>query len=188
MYLPRVLLLHTLVLPCQCTSKLMFILGSSAVTELKSSRILGVQFDLRFSEHITKILECTKTATHALTLLRRSNVRSDCIALFYKSRILSVLSFACPVWYPYLSQTEKERLENFQSLCTRIILPDVDDYDSRLSILKLEELRVHLDILCLRYVSKVRSNEDHVCNNLTSLANKTGRTTFSDKILFKLFT
>ena len=166
------------------------ILGSSAVTELKSSRILGVQFDrhLRFSEHITKILERTKTATHALTLLRRSNVRSDCIALFYKSRILSILSFACPVWYPYLSQTEKERLENFQSLCTRIILPDVDDYDSRLSILKLEELRVHLDILCLRYVSKVRSNEDHVCYNLTSLANKTGRTTFSDKILFKLFT
>ena len=88
-----------------------------------------------------------QTATHALTLLRRSNGRSDCIALFYKSRILSVLSFACPVWYPYLSQTEKERLENFQSLCTRIILPDVDDYDSRLSILKLEELRVHLDIL-----------------------------------------
>ena len=89
---------------------------------------------------------------------------------------------------PYLSQTEKERLENFQSLCTRIILPDVDDFDSRLSNPKLDEFPVNLDNLCLRYVFKVRSNDDRVCYNLTSLANKTARTTFSDKIIFKLFT
>ena len=93
------------------------------------------------------------------------------------------------VWENY-SQTEltSDRIPFYSTFCTRIILPDVDDYDSRLSILKLEDLGIHLDILCLRYVSKVRSNEDHVCYNLISLANKTGRTTFSDNILFKLFT
>ena len=31
----------------------------------------------------------------------------------------------------------------------------------RLSLLKLEELNIHLDILCLKYILKVREYDDH---------------------------
>ena len=70
----------------------------SEVRECPSSRPLGVQFDkhLRFSGHVSKLIERTKTPTFALTLLRKSGVNSTSIALFYKPRILSVLSLACP--------------------------------------------------------------------------------------------
>ena len=164
-------------------------IGGSEVSECPSSRLLGVQFDkhLRFSGHVSKLLERTKTSTFALTLLRKSGVDSTSIALFYKARILSVLSFACPVWYPYLSRNDIDKLESFQSLCTRIILPFIDDYDERLSQLNIEELSVHLNVLCLKYVSKVQSYDDHVCRELLELSHKVGRTSFYDKLLFKKF-
>ena len=143
--------------------------------------------NLRFSDNISKLIARTKTSTCALTLLRRSGVNSNALSLFYKSRVLSVLSFACPVWYPYLSKIDVERLESFQSMCTRIILPSVDDYDDRLSQLNIDEISVHLNVLCLRYVSKVRSYEDHVCHELLNFSEKVGRTAFFDKMLFKKF-
>ena len=39
-----------------------------------------------------------------------------------------------------------------------------DDYKTRLSILKLDELNVHLQILCFRYLARVSSNDDHPFN------------------------
>ena len=89
----------------------------SEVRECPSSRPLGVQFDkhLRFSGHVSKLIERTS------------------IALFYKPRILSVLSLACLVWYPYLIRNDIEKLESFRSTHTKIILPFIDDYDERLS-------------------------------------------------------
>ena len=37
----------------------------------------------------------------------------------------------------------------------------IDNYDERLSYLNFESLSVHSDIACLKYVSKVLSNNDH---------------------------
>ena len=70
-------------------------------------------------------------------------------------------------------------------MCTRRILPLTDDYDERLSKLNIEELSVHLNVLKLRYVSKVQSYEDHVCNDLPQMSQHVGRTAFYDKLLFK---
>ena len=39
-----------------------------------------------------------------------------------------------------------------------------DDYETRLSILKLDELNVFLQILCFSYLARVSSNDDHPCN------------------------
>lgn len=64
-------------------------------------------------------------------------MNSDAFALLYKSRILTVLSFACPaVWYQYLSQNDINRLERYHTIGT-----NVED----LSILNLEEIIVHLN-------------------------------------------
>ena len=72
-------------------------------------------------------------------------------------------------------------------MCTRIILPFIDDYDERLSQLNIEELSLHLNVLCLKYVSEVQSFDDHVCSELLEQSQKVGRTSFYDKLFFKKF-
>ena len=69
-------------------------------------------------------------------------------------------------------------------------------YDERLSYLNLESLSVHLDITCLKYVSKVSSNTDHplaryqpqlrttVKTHRKGLARPTSRTALCGRSLF----
>ena len=63
----------------------------------------------------------------------------------------------------------------------------IDNYEERLSQLNIEELSVHLNVFCLKYVSKVQSYDDHVCSELLELSQKVGRTSFYDILLFKKF-
>ena len=53
--------------------------------------------------------------------------------------------------------------------------------------LNIDGLSVHLNVLCLKYVSKVQSYNDHVCSELLELSQKIGRTSFYNKLLFKKF-
>ena len=69
-------------------------------------------------------------------------------------------------------------------MCARIILPFIDDYDERLSQLNIEELSVHLNVVCLKYVFKVQSYDYHESRELLELSHKIGRTSFYDKLLF----
>ena len=73
------------------------------------------------------------------------------------------MSYAAPSWFPHTSQNDKVKLERFQKLCTRIMIPYEEEYEERLSLLKLEELNIHLDILCLKYIAKVRDYDNHPC-------------------------
>ena len=118
---------------------------------------------LKFHSHVDHIIVKTKHALHGLIKLRKAGVRSHSLVLFYKSRILSVLSYAAPCWFPHTSQNDKVKLERFLKLCTRIMIPYEEEYEERLSLLKLEELNIHLDILCLKYIAKVRDYDDHSC-------------------------
>ena len=43
------------------------------------------------------------------------------------------------------------------------MIPYEEEYEERLSLLKLEELSIHIDILCLKYIAKVRDYDDHPC-------------------------
>ena len=58
---------------------------------------------------------------------------------------------------------------------------------SRLSQLNIDELCVHLNVLCLKYLSKNQSYNDHACSDLLELSQKVGRTSFYDKLLYKKF-
>ena len=64
-------------------------------------------------------------------------------------------------WFPYLSNTDKDKLERLQRLCLRVMLPDIDNYDQRLSHLNLEYLSVHLDVTCLKYIDRMNNTDNH---------------------------
>ena len=65
---------------------------------------------------MTKVIERTKLNVNKLTLLRKVGVEifTNFIVFFYKSRILS--------------PNDEDRLENFQSMYIRVIMPYEDGY------------------------------------------------------------
>ena len=133
------------------------------IEENESVRLLGVYIDshMRFSANVDSIIAKVKPATHALIQLKRVGVSVSSLTVIYKSRILSLLSYAAPSWFPFLSHSDKMRLERVQRLCLRVILPSYNDYEQRLSSLSLEELSVHLDICCLQYASQISRTKHH---------------------------
>ena len=55
-----------------------------------------------------------------------------------------------------------------------------EDFDNRLSILKLPELNIDLQILCFHFVLKVQFNEDHGCHKYLTKQQSFDRTTLLD--------
>ena len=117
-------------------------------------------------------------------------VRCHSLVLFYKARILSVLLYAAPFWFPHTSQNDKVKLERFQKLCTRIMISYEEEYEERLSLPKLEELNIHLDVLCLKYIAKVRDYDDHPCKKFLKDQDhlSINRTSFIHSNLFHKYT
>ena len=70
------------------------------------------------------------------------------------------------------------------------MIPYEEEYEERLSLLKLEELNIHLDILCLKYIAKVRDYDDHPCKKFLKDQDhrSINRTSFMDSNLFQKYT
>ena len=64
------------------------------------------------------------------------------------------------------------------SMCTRVIMPYKYSHWGRLSLLRFDELQVHFDVIFIRSVRRVRSDEDHVCFNFTNVQSVCTRTHF----------
>ena len=145
---------------------------------------------LKFHSYVDHIIDKTKHALHGRIKLRKAGVRSNSLVLFYKARILSVLLYAAPCWLPHTSQNDKVKLERFRKLCTRIMIPYEEEYGERLSLLKLEELNIHLDILCLKYIAKLCDYDDHPCQKFLKDQDhrSINRTPLMDSNLFHKYT
>ena len=133
------------------------------ISQNSSVKLLGVCFDnhMRFSAHVDSVISKLRPAVHAIIQLRKVGVSTSSLVTFYRSRVLSVISYAAPSWFPFLSKGDKEILERLQKLCLRVILPWIEHYDERLAALNLTEISVYLDICCLKYVNNVRKNTSH---------------------------
>ena len=170
-----------------------------SIEDKSAVKLLGVHFDthLKFNTHVNEVLLKSKPAFHALIRLKRAGLDSDCLSSFYQARIVSIIIYAAASWYPFISKNDKTKLERYQSLCSRIILPHIDSYEERLKQLQINELNTQLDICCLKYVNRVQ-NESHPLNNYIpvapdhlhhkSRATQKRRTALLDKSLFFRYT
>ena len=68
-------------------------------------------------------------------------------------------------------------------MCTKVIMPDEDGWAERLTPLKLVELQIHFDGLCLRYVTKVKRSVYHKCFDLSNKQSACTHNHFADKAL-----
>ena len=114
---------------------------------------------MKFTNHIESIIDKAKSAVHAIIQLRKihhPSVYAGFIRVYCQSQPLCSPQL---VFHTYQRMTRRS-WRGCKKLCLRVILPVIDNYEERLSYLNPESLSVHLDIACLKYVSKVSSNTD----------------------------
>mgnify|MGYP001791155894 FL=1 len=70
-------------------------INETPIQELSTAKLLGVVYDqhLTFSHQIDNVLGKAAPSFHALVQLKRAGVNSAGLLAFYKSRIVSVLSY-----------------------------------------------------------------------------------------------
>jgi hypothetical protein len=127
-------------------------------------KFLGVYVDkhLTFNKHVEYIRDKAFKRFYVLVQLKRLGISFEKLTLFYVSNIRSVLTYCITSFFSYLNKSQKYDLERVQSLCSKIILPEVEDYSERLKVLKIPKL---CDFALKQYEChffKIYSNPDHV--------------------------
>lgn len=115
---------------------------------------------LSFSSHVAKLFSNAKSRLHALLVLKRHGVDKASLIRFYLANIRTVLSYAAPAWYCYISETCKTKLESLQRQCMRVIYPDIP-YEERLAQAGILPLCDYLNTICQSYVDKIATNTNH---------------------------
>ena len=142
--------------------------NDEAIEQTPSAKLLGVKLDnhLNFTEHVASSIEKSRAAVYGLLTLKRHGIRSDLLVKFYLTRILPILTYACPAWFTYTTKTAKDRLERHQSLCLQIIYPTVKSYTERLNRAAIPRLVDTMSDLCSSYAVKIERNTSHRLNSL----------------------
>ena len=140
-------------------------------------KFLGVYVDniLSFNKHVDYVIDKASKRFYALLQLKRLGVSTEKLALFYVSNIRSVLVYCIASFFSQLNDKQKESLERVQSLCSKIILPNIESYSERLEVLaipnlcafSLEQYRCHF--------FKILNNPDHVLHSFIPERQSTNR-------------
>ena len=102
-------------------------------------RFLGVTVDshLTFKPHSENIVNKAKKRSCLLIKLKRLGVSTEKLKLVYIRNIRSVLTYAAPSFFGHLTAKQVESKERVQRFATEVILPFVESYSAKLSLLKL---------------------------------------------------
>ena len=81
-------------------------INGEAIDQVDNMKLLGVVFDnhRRFSSHVSNTIRKVYPSMYALLTLKRHGVSDAGSVMFYTTIIRSVLLYACPVWFPYVSR------------------------------------------------------------------------------------
>ena len=138
------------------------------IEQTQSAKLLGVTLDthLKFASHVDMAIQKSRSAVHGLLTLKRHGVTNNMLSLFYQSRILSILSYASPAWYTFTPQYARDKLENHQSRCLRIIHPETKSYTERCRLTGISPIQDYLSAQCQKYASKVEADKHHRLHHL----------------------
>ena len=137
-------------------------LNSEFIDQVSEFKLLGVTVDehMSFSSHVENIFSKARSILYALLTLKRHVVDEASLTKFYLANIRSILCYAAPAWFSYLSDTNMKRLESIQRQCLRVIYPDIP-YDERLVLASIPSLCDYLNSSCQNFVSNVASDTEH---------------------------
>ena len=87
--------------------------NSDIIIEMVSEFKLKLIIDkyLPFSSYVDSIYSCARSRLNALRTPKHYGVKTSSLLGFYLANVRSVLCYAAPVWFSYLSDTSKNRPE-----------------------------------------------------------------------------
>ena len=134
-------------------------------------RYLGVYFDTRlnWTYHVNRKLQHAHNRLTSLYPLinRNTTLRSDCVTLLYKSLILPILTYACPVWLG-TSNTTIKRLQTLQNKVLRMAVnaPWFVRNEQLHRELGVDPIAVHIEDLTLRHHERLSTCSGAIHYNL----------------------
>ena len=133
------------------------------ITQSNDAKLLGVVLDrhLTFVTHVEESIKKSRGAVHGLLTLKRHGVNTSMLVKFYRTRVLSILTYAAAAWYTYTPQYARDHLERHQSLCLRIIYPNIDSYQQRMSQAGILPINEVLHRICTKYANKIVSSQQN---------------------------
>ena len=102
--------------------------------------------DLKWNAHVDEIVKKVNKRLYFLRQLKRAQVKSKELVLFYLTCIRSVMEYACTLFHSSLPQYLSVDLERCQKRSLRIMFPD-KEYDEALActgLLSLHERRENI--------------------------------------------
>ena len=93
---------------------------------VEQAKILGLQIscDLTWNNHVSEVVKKVNKRLYFLRQLKRAQVKSEELLLFYLTCIRPVTEYACPVYHHSFPQYLSVDLERCQRRALRIIYPD----------------------------------------------------------------
>jgi hypothetical protein len=92
---------------------------------VKSAKILGLILsdDLKWNEHVLKIVKKARKRLYCLAQLKRSNVGTKELLQFCLTCIRPITEYVCPIFHNSLTTYLSNDLEPIQKRALRIIIP-----------------------------------------------------------------
>ena len=136
------------------------------ITTSESVKFLGVLVDnrLTFIYHVENLVKKCNSKLFLMRQLRKVGMNQDGLKAFYCINIRSILAYASPVFYNFLSNTCKWRLERVRASATKIVEPDLE-YLERLKVLDLQTLSDFINTASESVFKNIARNEKHLLFN-----------------------
>ncbi|XP_065565744.1 uncharacterized protein LOC136030603 [Artemia franciscana] len=102
----------------------------------KSVKILGITLsdDLRFEDHINQITAKAAGLLKSFANLKRFGMTEQLLLSCYKTYVMPIVMYGCPIWHPSLTEKDRSQLEKIQTRACKIILgSNYKNYEEGLS-------------------------------------------------------
>jgi hypothetical protein len=159
-------------------------LDSKTLCPSPTVKFLGVLIDSRlsFKDHVVSLVKKCNSRLFFMRVLKRQGLNTTGLITYYLSNVRSILTYASPAWYLFCSKQSKEMLEKVQRTATRIIFPEIEGYENRLTQLSLPTVNNFITCLSRNHFNTILGNVDHPLhkrlqfNNTTRTSSRKPRT------------
>ena len=144
----------------------------------RNPKFLGVTFNWNMSStpHAQDVIKRVTRRIQILKAVAGSSwgFEKETLLLTYRALILSIISYACPIWYPNICKTELDKLQRLQNQALRICtgnhsIASLQHIHSESKILPVAD---HLDMLCKQFLITA-SQPDHAAFRTVNIPNNT---------------
>ena len=142
-------------------------INGSQIERVEKLSILGLSItrDLKWNDHVEKIVNKASKRIYLLKQLKRFGLNAGDLKCFYVASIRSILEYSCQVFHYGLPEYLSEVTERIQRRALHIIYPQLS-YQDALDALELQTLYSRRRDLCNKLFESVLRDEEHKLHKL----------------------